>query len=447
MNSKNISGFSTVRYITPERAGSLTFEGGIESQIRTNEEWLPSQRTKNQTSNFKQQSVSIFSKLRTNILQLFHDTRSEEFRFEPILESINGLLDHVEIRLTESSFGFYSKLSGDYIPPDSVSSGESELTALAIEVLEFVYSNKQEQALLLLDEPDVHIHPDLQRRFINFLVASLKKYPCQAIVSTHSASILSAASEFEDSRICFIEAQQKAFEFRAFDQTIKRTIPAFGSHLISRIFRDSPVLLVEGEDDARIWSAATRSSAGKVNFFPVVAGDKSELSRLEKECATILPAIYDSPVCFSLRDGDGVEGDLDNNGTVIKLRLACYAAENLLLCDDTLVYCNSSTEQFKNVIEQWIAKNPKHSRVNETKVFLQDFDHRRTLKIKALRELILEWMNVKKPWEVLLGQVIANVVTRNEYLNSKHSMIEYLGPKVVKALGIGINETDSVISH
>ena len=441
LDDKKLADFKNVRYVTPERAGSLTFEGGIESAIRTNENWLSGQRKKNQSNNFKQQSVSIFSKLRTNILQLFHDTRSEEYRLEPVMDSINALLDHVEIRLSDNGFGFYSKLNGQAIQPDSVSSGESELTALAIEVLEFVYSNKDEPALILLDEPDVHIHPDLQRRFINFLINSLEGSLCQAIISTHSTTILSASSEYQYSRVCFLDAQQKELEFKSFDQTLKKSIPAFGSHLISRVFRDCPVLLVEGEDDARIWSAASRSSNGIINYFPVVAGDKNELTRLERECSELLPAIYDSPVCFSLRDGDGVEGNLDNVGIVKRLRLSCYAAENLILCDETLTYCETDSEKLKCEIRQWIDSNPKHVRLDDAKSFLTDYQNRKDAKVKPLRELFLTWIKTTKPWEVLVGQVLAKIVTESGYSGTQHSMENYLGENVVESLCLKRIET------
>lgn len=310
------------------------------------------------------------------------------------------------------------------------------MTALAIEVLEFVYSNQESESLLLLDEPDVHIHPDLQRRLINFLITAIDEVPCQVVVSTHSTAILAASSNYPHAKVCFLESQQKHLLFKSFDKTLKKTIPAFGSHLISRVFRDCPVLLVEGEDDARIWSAATRSSNGAINFFPVVAGDKTELTRIERECAELLPSIYDQPICLSVRDGDGISGDLEDTGIVRRFRLACYAAENLLLTDETLSLCGLSTEDLLRNTNQWISQNQNHTKLKDVKAFADDFENRKVANIKSIRELILLWLGVNKPWEVLVGQVLAKTVTETGYSDTTHSMKNYLGAKVVEALNL-----------
>ena len=77
------------------------------------------------------------------------------------------MLPAVKLVSSNSGFAVQSK-AGSQIDENSLSSGESELIALAIEVLVFAYqigANK----LLLLDEPDVHLHPDLQQKFVGFV--------------------------------------------------------------------------------------------------------------------------------------------------------------------------------------------------------------------------------------------------------------------------------------
>ena len=51
-----------------------------------------------------------------------------------------------------------------------ISSGESVLISLAIECLIFCKEYvSDKQNILLLDEPDVHLHPDLQFKLMQFL--------------------------------------------------------------------------------------------------------------------------------------------------------------------------------------------------------------------------------------------------------------------------------------
>jgi hypothetical protein len=57
--------------------------------------------------------------------------------FSDYLQRINDLLDNIEIRSesTDGSFKMYDRESGEEIRPKDISSGESELIALAIEAL------------------------------------------------------------------------------------------------------------------------------------------------------------------------------------------------------------------------------------------------------------------------------------------------------------------------
>lgn len=44
--------------------------------------------------------------------------------------------------------------------------------------------------LLLVDEPDSHLHPDVQERLVSVLMSAAIKYECQVLLSTHSPSVV-----------------------------------------------------------------------------------------------------------------------------------------------------------------------------------------------------------------------------------------------------------------
>lgn len=50
---KKESSVGKVRYITPERAGFLTYEPGIDQAISNDPTWMPNNRRHNQSGNFK----------------------------------------------------------------------------------------------------------------------------------------------------------------------------------------------------------------------------------------------------------------------------------------------------------------------------------------------------------------------------------------------------------
>jgi ABC-type molybdenum transport system ATPase subunit/photorepair protein PhrA len=57
-NGPSLPAFGMARYITPERGGQLTYDGGIETTIAQNPEWSASVRRNNRYENFRQMSVS-----------------------------------------------------------------------------------------------------------------------------------------------------------------------------------------------------------------------------------------------------------------------------------------------------------------------------------------------------------------------------------------------------
>ena len=49
---------------------------------------------------------------------------------------------------------------------------------------------------------------------------------------------------------------QKEIDFKVISVVYRKVLPVFGAHPLSNIFNEAPILLVEGEDDERIWRAA-----------------------------------------------------------------------------------------------------------------------------------------------------------------------------------------------
>jgi len=456
LTAKNDSGQDIyTEYVTPERGGFLKYEAGVDSQITNDVNYLPSSRKVNQINQFKQQTISRYQGLELEVLRDIQDKKIADDTspagspkntysyFSKYIDAINSLLENIEIKTTRGakSFKIYKKNTTDPIEPDNISSGESELISLAIECLYFQKTDsKGKDKVIFLDEPDVHLHPDLQVKFMRFIhaLATEPGSEFKIVIATHSTAFLGALEDTTNVGIAFILPNQTTIDFKPITYIYKEFLPVFGAHPLSNIFNEAPVLLVEGEDDERIWQQAVRTSVGTIKVYPCVCGDVSKISIFENEIKTIINSVYDNAKAYSLRDRDDTsENDLTDNPPIIKHKLRCYSAENLLLADEVLVSLNLTWKNLKLKIDEWIIeKNGKtHPQLEDMKAFqLAKYD-RKNLKIKTLRILLMGIMGSDKPWEVIVGQTIATLKWDSSTDFTKEgSIYNFLGKKLVEGL-------------
>ncbi|PCI25448.1 hypothetical protein COB57_01875 [Candidatus Peregrinibacteria bacterium] len=446
------------KYISPERGGILVADANIANNIHGSPNNIITTRKQNQLINFKRQTFVLFETLERNTLRKF-EKNPELPSFQSSIDKINTLLTHVKIERNNDTSGFHiiHKQSKNIIKGDKISSGESELITLAIEVLVFSNNiNTNIKNILLLDEPDTHLHPDLQVQFMKFLWEEVKDSPCmQIIISTHSTAILSAFSDNKAATVAFTPetlgkdiregTKENILSFQNIQEINHDIIPIFGAHPLSRVFNESPILIVEGEDDSRIWQQVTRSSQGKINFHPCVAENVSNINKISKQTSQIIQSIYDDPIAYALRDGDGKEEDIEDEGAVIQLRMKCYEAENMILSDEVLEKMGVSWEEMKNRMDKWIEteekKEQKKEKPHKNLAKFQDFQaggyDRKMFKIKKIRNDIMYLAESGKSWEVIIGQTLAeNRFQAQDSINVEGSIFNFLGEKAVKHLFI-----------
>lgn len=97
------------------------------------------------------------------------------------------------------------------------------------------------------------------------------------VIATHSTAILGALQQYDGVRIAFMRPGQKSLTLNPVDAVYERILPVFGAHPLSQVFKKTPVLLVEGEDDERVWQQAVRTSKGKLKVYPCVCGSVDEI--------------------------------------------------------------------------------------------------------------------------------------------------------------------------
>ncbi len=443
-----------INYITPERGGVLTYESSIE-QSMGNPEWKPNARQANQAGNFRQQSVVVFKDLQSSIsnqLQsLIKKTKQngdvtvpidacEKYMFDNYILKINSLLDNVEIRSHKGTFKIFSK-SGGEVTSDKISSGESELITLAIECLAHDFEcNPDQENVLFLDEPDVHIHPDLQAKLMHFLKELVETKKFIVVLATHSTAIIGALEDYEHVHFEFMKKGQEIFAFKKVLKEYKSILPIFGAHPLSNIYCSMPIFLVEGEDDVWIWQKAIRTSGGKLKIFPCATDGVSEMAHYEKTVSEIITSIYDagSVMGYSLRDRDDApdEKNLDDFGKhdkITRFMLGCRCAENLFLTDQVLIRLGTEWDKITITIDSWLQNSTDHPAHSVMQEFKDSAYNRKNFKdIKEIMN-ILVGMITNKPWQVVVGQEIGELVKgeRSSDPSVEHSLANYLGNDLV----------------
>lgn len=429
-----------IRYISPERGGAFHRDGNIETNIQNSRGWLEGQRRKNQAENFRAASNKFLRDVEITYLRKLQnsDARDRNFQID-VLDGINRLLINVALEQDKADFIFRSS-DGAIIEPGSISSGESEAVSLASEILYFLGTvDRSKLNVLLLDEPDVHQHPDLQARLGQFLIDQLGKLPDEdrghvaICIATHSAPLVCSLATSE-----FTSLGTK--DFGAGDVTLApassqlRKIAPFFGHPLSLSISDDTMLILEGEDDERVWQQAGRSSQGRIRVFPVVATSVDQQTELERFCGPILRSIYDDPIAYSLRDGDGKSGQLNPEGPVRRFRLDCYAIENALVTTESLASLGLTWNQFQERARAWLGDKATHRDVGLVGRLIESNERLRHVKIKEIRQLIVAIAGSKKIWEVVVGQALASIVGKAGGSDDPFSIRNFIGEEAAKSL-------------
>lgn len=179
---------------------------------------------------------------------------------------------------------------------DELSSGESQLLTLAIDVLTIAAIwalERRPKRLLLLDEPDTHIHPDLQLRFAGLLREVASNYSIQIVIATHSISLLSACANVwpqGEVRLGYVKPGFSNIRCHPFDVVRRELTTCLGGHVLMGPLFGMPLLLVEGMDDFMVWSQAARQEPVSCAVLPC---NGEEIVRYQKRLEELLGATQD----------------------------------------------------------------------------------------------------------------------------------------------------------
>ncbi len=233
----------------------------------------------------------------------------------------------VDVRIDTSPFRFIVDTPRGSIDIDDLSGGEKEVLNLFVRF----HQLRPQNAVILFDEADAHLHPDLERRYLDVLRRLGKNN--QMWITTHSPEMMIGAGA--DSLYTVLkEPQQEGgnqFVRVTDDETLYESLSELmGSRGI--VSFNQRVVFIEGREssaDREIFEHFYPPGQHNVSFVPV--GNSATVSSIAHRVNSLLSSSITFQQYFSIVDGDIPRPHTDTIPNNRLFRLPVYHVENFLL--------------------------------------------------------------------------------------------------------------------
>jgi predicted ATPase len=243
-----------------------------------------------------------------------------------------------DVFINESPFKFTISTPLGDIDIDDLSSGEKEILNIFIRF----HQLKPKGAIILFDEADAHLHPDLDRRYLEVLKRLGEGN--QILLTTHSPEMMMAAGT--DSLYTILkeplpEGGNQLVRVTEEENLHNALSELMGSRGIISI--NQRIIFIEGQEastDREIYEALFPPSEYNVSFIP--AGDSLTVRGTSEKVNHLLTTATGFQHYFSIIDGD--VDRLTNDPTEGKrlFRLPVYHVENFLLDEKIILQASKS---------------------------------------------------------------------------------------------------------
>lgn len=246
-------------------------------------------------------------------------------------------MEFADVRIDCSPFKFIVMTPRGEIDIDDLSSGEKEILNTYIHF----HQLKPENAVILFDEVDAHLHPDLERRYFKLFSTMAEKN--QLLLTTHSPEIMVAAgseSLFTINKVQGALGENQLVRVTGNSELHSALSSIMGSNGMVSINRK--VVFIEGAEsssDRYVYEALFPPSEYNVSFMP--AGDSATNVRASERVNELLSSCGTFQEFYSIVDGD-IERPTNVEVPGRLFRLPVYHVENYLV-DPELIYGVSRT--------------------------------------------------------------------------------------------------------
>lgn len=259
--------------------------------------------------------------------------------FDFSVETLDELKNLFHVRL---------KKGERYIVSSALSSGERQL----LNFLFTIFGLGVRHALVIIDEPELHLHPKWQKMLVEILEDMASETKNQFVISTHSPAFITPKSIHSVTRV-YMDNESSYLKSKHEEHLpeLSSLIRIVNSHNNEKIFFADAVILVEGVGDRIFWEKIWSIVSPKKNNLPVVefvdVGGKTELKKykdiLDAYCikhATLADLDYIEQIgppsikaCFKA-DTKKLLNNVVANPKSTDGEVLCNAIEKATSCDD-----------------------------------------------------------------------------------------------------------------
>ena len=182
----------------------------------------------------------------------------------------------------------YLYKNGESINCMDISSGELNMFCTVVGALS---ASEKDNALILIDEPEISQHPNWQMSIIDFLNEGLKDSPCHLLIATHSHFLVSDLPRHQstvtylnktDKGLVSERIKEDTYGWSAEEVLLKVfKVPTTRNVYLAKIVGDMLDRIAKGEIDYQ-------EVSDKVNFLDEVLGNMSEVDPMKKIITTIV---------------------------------------------------------------------------------------------------------------------------------------------------------------
>lgn len=282
-----------------------------------------------------QQTKQYLAGLKMSDLQRLQTSLSagEPQRFDSLKE-IRATFDRFfapltfkDVYLDRSPFGFVVSTPAGEIDIDDLSSGEKEIFNIFVRF----HQLHPNGAVILFDEADAHLHPDLERRYLQELRRIVKDN--QILLTTHSPEMMIAAGS---DALYTILKEAPATEGNQLQRvTANEGLHSTLSELMGSrglISFNQRIVFIEGESasaDREVYEAFFPPSEHNISFVP--AGNSATVRKTAERVNALLTSAISFQQYYCIIDHDIDRGEADPSGGRRLFRLPVYHVENYLL--------------------------------------------------------------------------------------------------------------------
>ena len=286
----------------------------------------------------------------------------KDFNFSPLMD----------MNTDPYSIFLQSTINNKILSFNDLSGGERIIMSLAF-LNYYAKGRNTYKKLLLMDEPDAHLHPSMAKKFFDVIHNILiKKYGVRVIMTTHSPTTLAMAPDVEECQVFEMRKEPKTEIIRV--DSITKVSSLLTGGLIT-VNPTTKFVLVEDEEDVEFYSRAleilklTNQIGSFVSIVFISSGNNKEGKERVSGGKTVVKDWTEklkksglSNIIFGLVDKD--KGDVSNGLFV----LSRYSIENYLV--DPLIIFGALLES--EIAPQIESVNIKYGKLHKIKNLDQD---------------------------------------------------------------------------